>query len=216
MSSKKEKKIEKDEIRKNSTGIDHDDNIGDNGLAPSTRVEHNFKPQRTDKVHGNDFIYGAFGPNSERRHKHFKCFFACQNPSIEITPRAKYPNWKVRPKITLMNYIYPCVWLLGESIYMDVTTILFQGMHKNKQWITYKTEGDGFQCDACDKSYTHQIYFRNHPSPENYLKLGMSPLHSRVLALIDYVQDKYHVCGMDNLCNSVTFYQACYIKGGGW
>ena len=39
----------------------------------------------------------------------------------------------------------------------------------------------------------------------------MSPLHSIVLELIDFVQDKYHVCGMDNLYNSVTFCK-CFKK----
>ena len=38
----------------------------------------------------------------------------------------------------------------------------------------------------------------------------MSPLHSRFLALIDCVQDKYDVCGMDNLYHSVTFYKYFY------
>ena len=65
-----------------------------------------------------------------------------------------------------MNDIYPHVWLLGESISIDETKIGFQGMHKDKKWITYKTEGDGFKCDAlCDEGYTYQIYFRNHSSP---------------------------------------------------
>ena len=45
-----------------------------NGLAPSTRVEHKYKPQIQDPVHGNDFIYHKFGTNSERRHCHFKFF----------------------------------------------------------------------------------------------------------------------------------------------
>ena len=74
------------------------------------------------------------------------------------------------------------MWFLGESIHIDEMKIGFQGMHKEKKQITHKTEGDGFQCDAlCDEGYTHQIYFRNHPDPEKYLKLGMSPLNSRVL-----------------------------------
>ena len=67
-------------------------------------------------------------------------------------------------------------------------TIVFQVIHKDKQRIKYKTEGDGFHCDElCDEGYMYQIYFRNHPNPEKYLKLGMSPLHSRILALIDSV-----------------------------
>ena len=32
----------------------------------------------------------------------------------------------------------------------------------------------------------------------------------RVLSLLDTLKEKYHVCGMDNLYNSVTFAKACY------
>ena len=35
-------------------------------------------------------------------------------------------------------------------------------------------------------------------------------LNSIVLALIDFVQNNYHVFGMDNLYNYVTFFKACY------
>ena len=78
------------------------------GISPSPRVEHKFKPKHVDSVHGNDMVYYSFGTNSERHHRHFKCFFACQNPAIIIPCRTKYPSWKVRPLITWMNYIYPC------------------------------------------------------------------------------------------------------------
>ena len=82
-------------------------------------------------------------------------------------------------------------WILTKTISINEMTIDFQGMHQDKKRITYKTEGDGFQCDAlCDNGFTYQVYFRNHPAPEKYLKIGMSPLHSRVLALLDCVKDK--------------------------
>ena len=35
-----------------------------NGVAPSPRIELKFKPQRLDKVHGNDFIARSFGKNA--------------------------------------------------------------------------------------------------------------------------------------------------------
>ena len=35
-----------------------------NGLTPSLRVEQKFNPQRIDKLHRNNFIYGEFGPNA--------------------------------------------------------------------------------------------------------------------------------------------------------
>ena len=63
--------------------------------------------------------------------------------------------------IIWMNNIYPRVWLLVEPIYIDEMTVGFKGMHKDKKRVTYKTEGEVFQCDAlCDKGYTYQIYFK--------------------------------------------------------
>ena len=182
-----------------------------NGLAPSPRVEIKFKPQRADVVHGNDFIYQAFGPNAERRHRRLECFFVCQNPVIDIPSRDEYPNWKIRPLIKWINYISPRAWLLGKSIFIDEMTICFQGHHRDKLRITYKNEGGGFQCDAlCDDGFAYQVYFRNDPAEDKYLKMGMSPLHSIVVSLLDTVKDKYHIYGMDNLYNSAIFTKACY------
>ena len=54
------------------------------GLSPSPRIEDKFRPQSKDVVHGNDFIHDSFGPNAAKRHKHFKAFFACQDPSRPV------------------------------------------------------------------------------------------------------------------------------------
>ena len=54
------------------------------------------------------------------------------------------------------------------------------------------------------------MYFHNHPSPPNYIKMKLSPLHSRVMALFDSLPDKNHVFGMDNLYNSATFFRKSY------
>ena len=46
-------------------------------------------------------------------------------------------------------------WRLGRDISGDEQTIGFQGKHEDKLQITYKAEGDGFQCDAiCDSGFT--------------------------------------------------------------
>ena len=63
----------------------------------------------------------------------------------------------------------------------------------------------------CDDGYTYQFYFRNDPAPQQYLKKRLSPLHSRVLSLFDSVNDRYHICGMDNLYNSAAFCKQCYV-----
>ena len=87
----------------------------------------------------------------------------------------------------------------------------FKGHHKDKKGITYKAEGDGFQCDAlCEAGFTYQVYMRNDPAPRKYLKEGLSPLHARVMALYDSVEDQNHHCAMDNLYNSAAFCKAAY------
>ena len=107
-----------------------------NGLSPSPRVENKFKPQSEDPVHGNDFIYHSFGPNAEQRHRHFKTFLAIEDPAIETPSKKKYPNWKVRPFLQWMNYLFPLIWVLGVSFAIDKMTIIFQGMHADKKIIT--------------------------------------------------------------------------------
>ena len=87
----------------------------------------------------------------------------------------------------------------------------FQGHHKDKQRITYKAEGDCFQADAlCDEGFTYQFYMRNDLAPKKYLKQGLSPLHSIVVALFDAVKDSYHHWKMDNLYNYASFFRAAY------
>jgi hypothetical protein len=112
-----------------------------------------------------------------------------------------------------MNKIFADSWLLAQSISIDEQTIGFQGSHKDKRRITYKAEGDGFQNDAlCQDGYTYQFYFRNEPAPAFFRKKGLSPLHSRVMALFDSIKDRYHHCGMDNLYNSVNFCKAGFAN----
>ena len=46
---------------------------------------------------------------------------------------------------------------------------------------------------------------RKDPAPEEYLKKGLSPLHSCTMALFDTLKDENHQCAMDNLYNSAAF-----------
>jgi hypothetical protein len=111
-----------------------------------------------------------------------------------------------------MNYIGPKAVLLGECASVDEMTIGFQGSHKDKRRITYKAEGDGFQCDAlCQEGYCYQHYFRNDPAPKKYVALGLSPLHARVMWLFDSLVDDHHQIGMDNLYNSAAFCRAAFL-----
>ena len=102
-------------------------------------------------------------------------------------------------------------WQLGCDISGDEQTIGFQGHHADKLRITYKPEGDGFQCDAiCDAGYTWTFFFRNMPAPQKWIHLGYSPLHSRILAMFDQLEEKNHNCWFDNLYLSAKFAKASF------
>jgi hypothetical protein len=103
-------------------------------------------------------------------------------------------------------------WKLGRDIAGDEQTIGFQGNHRDKRRITYKNEGDGFQCDAiCEKGYTWTFYFRNQPAPKKYLDQGLCSLHSRILGMFDQLDQTYHNCWFDNLYLSTKFAKAAYL-----
>ena len=183
-----------------------------NGLSPSTRIENKFYPQRQDEFHGNDFVYNSFGPNSERRHRHFKKILPFQNPVIKTPSRSVYPNWKMRPIFKWMDSIFREVLMLGITYSVKEMIMRFQGLHKDKIIITYKRKGDGFQCNAlCQDGFCYQFYFRNHPDPSKYLKQGISPLHEKVMNIFDSTKDKFHICGMDNLCNLALLCKRSFI-----
>ena len=63
-----------------------------------------------------------------------------------------------------------------------------------------------FRADAiCEDGLCFQFYFRNDPENIEYTKTILSPLHYSVIPLFDSLEDYHHVCGMENLHNSVTF-----------
>ena len=102
-------------------------------------------------------------------------------------------------------------WRLGRDISGDEQTIGFQGPHADKLCITYKVEGDGFQCDAlADAEFTWTFYFHNQPVPEKWTMLGYSPLHSHILEMFDQLEEKYHNYWFDNLYLSAKLAKAVY------
>ena len=110
-----------------------------------------------------------------------------------------------------MNYLFPKAWKLRQDFSIEKMTLCFQGRHKDKIIITYKRAVDGFQCDALfENGFTYQLHFCNHPAPPKYIKMNLSPLHYFLMDLFDSLQDKNHVCGMDELYNSSTFCRKLY------
>ena len=102
------------------------------GRAPSPQIENNFRAQQEDKLHGNDFIYTSFGPNVGRHRGHFKAFFVCQDPDIDQQNRSLYPNWKVRPMLMWLKFVFPLVWLLRLEFSVDDITMGFKVKHKDQ------------------------------------------------------------------------------------
>ena len=89
-----------------------------------------------------------------------------QDPLQIQPPRATHPNWKCENFLNHVLSVSMEAWDCGEWISVDEQTIGFQGRHPDKLRITYKNEGDGFQCDAIsDMGYTYSFYFRNQPPP---------------------------------------------------
>jgi Transposase IS4 len=182
-----------------------------NGLSPSPNVEMKFSSHEQDPIQGNNLIRRSFGPNGVRRHRHFKAFFCVQDPMKPVPSRKENPLHKVSSFLKWIQQVSQSAWVLGRDLAGDEQTIGFQGNHRDKRRITYKAEGDGFQCDAiCDKGYTFNFFFRNMPAPKKYLQQGWSPLHARMLSLFDCFQEKNHRVWMDNLYLSAKFAKGCF------
>ena len=182
-----------------------------NGLSPSPQVAMKLNSQDKDPINGNDFVSSAFGPNALRRHREFKAFFACVDPLLPTPSRKTHPNWKVQKFFKWAMYISKKCVFIGRQISCDEQTIGFQGRHPDILRISYKREGDGFQCDSiCADGYTYCFYFRNQPAPKFFLDLGMSSLHARVHGLWDQLPSKNYTCAMDNLYMSSRFCRSAW------
>ena len=74
----------------------------------------------------------------------------------------KDPLWKVWLLIDELNKQAKDMWIPRKWVAIDEQTIGFQGALSMKLRISYKQEGDGFQCDAiCDSGYTYSFWFHH-------------------------------------------------------
>jgi hypothetical protein len=149
-------------------------------LSPSPQVEMKFHSQKEDPVNGNDLVHTSFGGRpgmSKRRHKHFKAFFASNNPYRPVPSRDTHPNWKVHPFLKHILQVSQEAVFMGRNLSCDEQTIGFQGNHKDKQRITYKKEGDGFLADCiCSDGYTFAFHFRHQDASKKSWKHSSAPL----------------------------------------
>ena len=186
-------------------------------ISPAPQIEFKFKSQAEDPINGSDLCYDVFGNSGVTRHKEFKAFLSGTDPIKPVPPTTSHPNWKVDPLLKHMMRVSKEAIVMGQNISVDEQDIGFQGRHSDKQRISYKKVGDGFLVDALSADgYTFTWYFRNQRAPSEWTEKGLSPLHSRVMSLLQQLPDKTknYKCGMDNLFMSAKFAKICYLHTG--
>jgi len=182
------------------------------GIAPSPQVEMKFQSTKNNEANGNDFIHGVFGRRAFERYREFKDFFVAVDSIKPTPPRASHLNWKIssffRHAIRISK---DCYIIAGVDVSIDEQTIGCKGRHPDILRINYKREGDGFQCDAiCSDGYTYSFYFRNQAPPKVFVDMQMSPLHTKVHALIQQLPGTNYRCAMDNLYVSAKLCRYTY------
>ena len=121
-----------------------------------------------DPINRNDLIASLMYPNANERWRHYKAFFDIQYPRKATPDQTRKPNFKVEPCLKHINAISQEAWILGPEASVDEQTIGFQVNHICKLRIIYKSEGDGFQCDAlCQDGFTYSFFFATILLPES-------------------------------------------------
>jgi hypothetical protein len=132
-----------------------------NGLNPQSNFESWFTSSHHSNrpLYASSFVSGVFDRKVHGvkisglcRWQHFRRFLTLSNshlnPSAE---QKKNPMWKVQSLFDELNYHARKMWIPGKWVAIDEQTIGFKGKLGMKLRISYKCEGDGFQCDAlCD------------------------------------------------------------------
>ena len=84
-----------------------------------------------------------------------------------------------------------------------------------KLHISYKREGNGFQCDAaCESGYTFAFWFRHREAPNlpnEFKHLGLSPTARRVVWLAQQLPNEWTEIYMDNIFNLRKLFTALYL-----
>jgi hypothetical protein len=117
--------------------------------------------------------------------RHFMTLYDCRDDPRQL--QKKDPLWKVAPLLEHLHLRKNCqrCWVMGKWIFIDEQTIGFKGRHGLSLQISYKREGDGYQCDAvCEEGYTLSYYFRHGDAPEvpkNLKHFDLSPTACRVI-----------------------------------
>eukprot|EP01048_Picozoa_sp_COSAG05_P016972 COSAG05_NODE_2256_length_3329_cov_2.630031_4_plen_225_part_00 len=145
-----------------------------------------------------------------KRMQEIKRFFCVYDPRTSPT-HSKAVMFKVQPLMEMLLECCKKYWTSGEWVSIDEQTIGFQGRHKAKLRITYKAEGDGFQCDAvCENGYTIAFLWRHEDAPPS--GHGLSQLHERTLWLMKQLSNDWTAVFMDNLYTSTSLARAAHAE----
>jgi hypothetical protein len=133
------------------------------------------------------------------------------NPSEE---QRKNPMWKVQSLVAELNYRARQIWIPGECIAIDKQTFGFKGRSGMKLRISYKREGDAFQCDTlCNEGYTFSFFFRHGKAPKipvKYDTFELSDMVKHVIWLAERLSNVWTKIYMDNLYNSKKLFSASF------
>ena len=90
-----------------------------NGLNPYQRIEIKFKPISADTLQGKYFLHNNLVINAVRKHKEFKCCFACHYPQNPIPALELFPNYKLYPFLKHILYVFHFARLIGCDLAVD-------------------------------------------------------------------------------------------------
>ena len=133
-------------------------------VSPSPRVEMKFRDQRKDPANGNDFSSKVFSKNAERRHKHFKCFFALADPRHNVPSKRTQPNYKVDEFFSHFNEASLAACDPGLNLSTDEQDQRLTGKGEGTVRCKFKREGDGyFMNSTYERGCTLTFCPRNQP-----------------------------------------------------
>jgi hypothetical protein len=195
-----------------------------NGLSPKPRVDYWFETAERFPLFGNNLVLKVMtktvsvsGKNiwGIRQWRHFRRFLTLSDYRDSPGEKQKADLlWRVWELINELNKQCKDMWIPGKWVAINEQTIGFQGASLMKLQISYKQEGDGFQCNAlCDSGYTYSFWFCHGAPPDlgpEFKHLELSPTARCVMRLASHLPNEWTRIYMDNLFNSVKLFQALY------
>jgi hypothetical protein len=134
------------------------------------------------------------------------------NPAEE---QQRNPIWKVQSLIDELNHCARKCWMLRKVVAIDKQTIGSKGQCEMKLFISYKREGDGFQCDAlCDDGYTFSFFFQHGNAPKLWTEYDQLDLLDTVKCFVWLAEQLPNIWTriyMNKFYNSQKFCFALFI-----